>query len=86
MRKTLLAIFTLSLFTSCVTINQGMVGVKRQRGIIDPQVLYEGRESINPFKRLHEFGEKLYLEKIKESKVVMVLQLEKALVHTPRAN
>jgi len=49
MRKILLLIFTLSLFTSCVTINQGMVGVKRQRGVIDPQVLYEGREGINPF-------------------------------------
>ena len=39
----------LILSSSCVTINQGMVGVKRVRGVIDPQVLYEGREQINPF-------------------------------------
>ncbi|MDW3646559.1 MAG: SPFH domain-containing protein [Bacteroidia bacterium] len=49
MRNLLLAIFILSLFNSCVTINQGMVGVKRVRGVIDPQVLYEGRVNINPF-------------------------------------
>lgn len=49
MRNLLLPIFILSLFNSCVTINQGMVGVKRVRGVIDPQVLYEGRVNINPF-------------------------------------
>lgn len=39
----------LCISTSCVTINQGEVGVKRVRGVIDNNVLLEGRTQINPF-------------------------------------
>lgn len=48
MLKFLWAILSISLLSSCVTINQGMVGVKRVKGTIDPQII-EGRASINPF-------------------------------------
>ncbi|MEM7368349.1 MAG: SPFH domain-containing protein [Bacteroidota bacterium] len=39
----------LCLSTSCVTINQGEVGVKRVKGVIDNNVLLEGRTQVNPF-------------------------------------
>lgn len=47
---TLLVLGGLLLLTgqSCVTINQGEVGVRRVRGFLDSTVLYEGRTgSIN---------------------------------------
>ena len=49
MKQLLLGILCLCLNSSCVTINQGMVGVKRVKGVIDPEVLHEGRVNINPF-------------------------------------
>ncbi|MEL6675937.1 MAG: SPFH domain-containing protein [Bacteroidota bacterium] len=48
---TLLVLGGLLLLTgqSCVTINQGEVGVRRVRGVLDSTVLYEGRTGINIF-------------------------------------
>lgn len=42
-------ITTLFLLSSCTTILQGEVGVKRKRGIIDPVPILEGRTGVNPF-------------------------------------
>ena len=49
MKKCLLGMLCLSMLSSCVTINQGTVGIKRVKGVIDPEILQEGRVSINPF-------------------------------------
>ncbi|MEM0997965.1 MAG: SPFH domain-containing protein [Bacteroidota bacterium] len=43
------AILSLSILSSCTTIYQGEVGVKRKRGIIDPVPILEGRTGVNPF-------------------------------------
>ena len=44
------AILCLFSATSCMTtINQGEVGVKRVRGVIDDNALMEGRTKVNPF-------------------------------------
>jgi prohibitin 1 len=45
----LVLLSSILLLSSCVTINQGTVGIKRVRGVIDPQVRYEGRVWYNPF-------------------------------------
>lgn len=39
----------LSVLPSCTTIQQGQVGVKRKKGIIDPVPILEGRTRVNPF-------------------------------------
>lgn len=39
----------LSILSSCTTIQQGQVGVKRTKGIIDPVPILEGRTGVNPF-------------------------------------
>lgn len=38
-----------ALLSSCTTIQQGEVGVKRKRGIINPVPILEGRTGVNPF-------------------------------------
>ncbi len=43
------SILSLALLSSCTTIRQGEVGVKRKRGIIDPVPILEGRTRVNPF-------------------------------------
>lgn len=40
---------TITLLSSCTTIQQGQVGVKRKKGIIDPVPILEGRTRVNPF-------------------------------------
>ena len=42
-------LIVLGVFSSCATIHQGEVGVKRKRGIIDPVPILEGRTGVNPF-------------------------------------
>lgn len=52
MKKPFLFIFSilgLAFLPSCVTIQQGEVGVKRKRGIIDQTPVLEGRTRVNPF-------------------------------------
>ncbi len=45
----MISILSLALLSSCTTIRQGEVGVKRKRGIIDPVPILEGRTRVNPF-------------------------------------
>jgi len=40
---------SLAVLSSCTTIQQGEVGVKRKRGIINPVPILEGRTGVNPF-------------------------------------
>lgn len=44
-----LTLITLVILSSCTTIQQGQVGVKRKKGIIDPVPILEGRTPVNPF-------------------------------------
>lgn len=44
-----LTLITLNILSSCTTIQQGQVGVKRKKGIIDPVPVLEGRTRVNPF-------------------------------------
>lgn len=44
-----IAILTITMLSSCTTIQQGQVGVKRKKGIIDPVPILEGRTRVNPF-------------------------------------
>lgn len=43
------AVLTITMLTSCTTIEQGQVGVKRKKGVIDPVPILEGRTRVNPF-------------------------------------
>lgn len=45
----LASVLCFSFLSSCVTIQQGEVGVKRKRGIIDQTPVLEGRTRVNPF-------------------------------------
>ncbi len=45
----LIILICLGKLSSCTTIMQGEVGVKRKRGIIDPVPILEGRTGVNPF-------------------------------------
>ena len=44
-----LTLITLIALSSCTTIHQGQVGVKRKKGVIDPVPILEGRTGVNPF-------------------------------------
>lgn len=43
-----ITILMLSILSSCTTIQQGQVGVKRKKGVIDPVPILEGRTRVNP--------------------------------------
>ena len=45
----LITLITLTILTSCTTIQQGQVGVKCKKGVIDPVPILEGRTRVNPF-------------------------------------
>lgn len=49
MNRFFILALTLSILSSCTTIQQGQVGVKRKKGIIDPVAILEGRTGVNPF-------------------------------------
>ena len=45
----LAGVLSFALLPSCTTIQQGQVGVKRKKGVIDPVPILEGRTRVNPF-------------------------------------
>lgn len=49
MNRLFILVLTLGILSSCTTIQQGQVGVKRKKGIIDPVPILEGRTRVNPF-------------------------------------
>ncbi|MEL6589136.1 MAG: SPFH domain-containing protein [Bacteroidota bacterium] len=44
-----LTLISVVILSSCTTIQQGQVGVKRKKGVIDPVPILEGRTPVNPF-------------------------------------